>query len=158
MALKPTEELPFSEDDLIPVEAIVTELAAAGAGWVNFTPEVEPGQEPPPRNLFATIFSARGDLVPFATWTAPEQPGGRATVGIEHGSGPQALARLTEHGVGLGAGWLKVVDHPRRGLVVTAPGNAEPADVVWWLLAASHALSPVPLTGDWLAKIYRPSR
>ena len=155
MAIKPTEELPFSEDDLGPVEAVLTELTKAGRGWVNFSPEVEVGHEPPPRNLLATIFSARGEVVPLATWTPPDEPGQRSTLGIEHGSGPKAIARLIEHELPLAPGWFKVVDHPRRGLVVTAPATAPLTDVVWWLLAASHALSRVPLTGDWLAKIYR---
>jgi hypothetical protein len=39
--------------------------------------------------------------------------------------------------------------------VVTAPGDADPDDVLWWLLAASHALSTVPLSGAWRASIYR---
>jgi hypothetical protein len=159
VAVTPSEELAFTEDDLAPVEAILAELVErAGngtAGWVNFVPEVEAGHEPPPRNLAVSVFSARGDAVPLATWSAPERAGGRATVGIEHGSGPKALARLDEHRLGLGDRWLKVADHPRRGLVVTAPADAEPADVLWWLLAASHALSTVPLTGSWLATVYR---
>jgi hypothetical protein len=156
MALTPPVELPFDEDDPAPVEAVLTELAAEGRGWVNISPEVEPGHEPPPRNLVVAVFSARGDAVPLATWTPPEQMGGRATVGIEHGSGSRALERLTEMDLGLGAGWTKVADHPRRGLVVTTPPDAEPGDVLWWLLAASHALSPVPLTGSWQASVYRP--
>lgn len=155
MALHPSEELPFTEDDLDPVTAVLAELAEAGTGWVNFVPEVEPGLEPPPRSLVATVFSARGEPVPLATWTPPEEPGRRSTVGIEHGSGPRALARLEEHQLGLGPGWLKVADHPRRGLVVTAPGDAPVGDVLWWLLAAAHALGPAPLTGSWLAKVYR---
>lgn len=155
MAVTPSEEIPFDEDALDTVEAVLAELGGAGRGWVNFSPEVEPGYEPPPRNLAVVLFSARGDAVPLATWRAPETPGGRATVGVEHGAGPKALARLTEMDLGLAAGWQRVADHPRRGLVVTTPPDAEPTDVLWWLLAASHALSPVPLTGDWLAKVYR---
>jgi hypothetical protein len=102
------------------------------------------------------VFSARGDAVPLVTWTPPERPGGRSTVGIAHGWGPGALPRLTEEGLGLGAGWLKVADHARRGLVVTVPGPTDPGDVARWMLAAAHALSAVPLTGAWLAGVYRP--
>ena len=155
MAIKPTEELAFCEDDLAPVAAVLTGLAETGSGWVNFVPEVKEGYEPPARNLVTSIFSARGEAVPLATWTPPDAPGRRATLGIEHGSGPKAIARLIEHKLPLPPGWLKVVDNPRRGLVVTAPSAAAVHDVVWWLLAASHALSQVPLTGDWLAKVYR---
>jgi hypothetical protein len=155
VAVTPSEELAFTEDDLTPVEAVLAELAAEARGWVNLTPEVEPGEEPPPRNVVVAVFSARGDAVPLATWSAPERPGGRATLGVEHGSGPKALGRLADHELGLPERWLKVADHPRRGLVVTTPGDTEVADALWWLLAASHALSTVPLTGAWLATVYR---
>ncbi|HEX2578306.1 MAG TPA: hypothetical protein VHK88_18315 [Aquihabitans sp.] len=156
MAVTPAEELEFDEDDLAPAVAVLAEVTAAGGGWVNLSPEVEPGHDPPPRNVVVAVFSARGAAIPLATFSAPEQPGGRATIGIEHGAGPRALERLAEHDLVLGPGWLKVADHPRRGLVVTVPPGAATADVLWWLLAASHALSPVPLTGAWLAKVYRP--
>jgi hypothetical protein len=155
MALAPTDELAITEDDLGPLAAVLGELATAGSGWVNLVPEVEPGFEPPPRNLVVAVFSARGDAVPLVTWTPPDLPGRRSTVGIEHGSGPKALARLAELEVPLPAGWLKVADHPRRGLVVTAPGPADPADVARWMLAAAQVLSEVPLTGSWLASVYR---
>lgn len=155
MAISPDEDLDFDEDDLVGVGRVLAELTAAGSGWVNLRPQVERGEEPPPRSWLALIFSARGDAVPLATWTPPAEPGGRSTLGIEHGSGPQALARLDEHDLGLRPGWLKAADHPRRGLVVTAPGDAEPDDVLWWLLAASHVLSTVPLSGAWQASIYR---
>ncbi len=155
MALTPSDEITFSEDDLAPVEKVLADLGHAGRGWVNFSPEVEEGYDPPPRNLAVVLFSARGEAVPLATWRAPETPGGRATVGIEHGSGPSALARLVEMDLGLAPGWVKVSDHPRRGLVVTTPPDADPADVCWWLLAAAHGLSTVPLTGEWLAAVYR---
>lgn len=156
MALSPTAELTVDEDDLAPLAAEVAGLVASASGWINLLPEVEPGHETPARNPIAAIFSARGEAVPFATWTAPEQPGGRCSLGVEHGSGPKALARLAEAGLTLPPGWLKAADHPRRGLVVTAPGDADPEDQVWWLLTASHALSTVPLTGAWLARVYRP--
>jgi len=156
MAKAAREELPFTEDDLGPIEAVLAELTAAGAGWVNLSPEVEAGHEPPPRNVAIALFSARGDAVPLVTWTPPEEPGKRSTVGIEHGSGPKALQRLAEHDLPLGERWFKVADHPRRGLVVTAPGDADPGDVLWWLLTAAHLLSPVPLTGDWSATVFRP--
>jgi hypothetical protein len=155
MALQPDEELEFDEDGLEPIAALFDELAAAGRGWVNLLPEVEPGRELPPRSLFSTVFSARGEAVPFATWTAPDQPGGRPTIGLTHGSGPKALPRLADAGLPLAPGWLRAADHPRRGVVVTVPADAPADEVLWWLLAAAHALCPVPLTGSWLARVYR---
>lgn len=155
MGLTSDEEIEFDEDDLAPVTEVLAELTAAGSGWVNLRPEVDQGHAPPPRSWLALIFSARGEPVPLATWTPPTGPGARGTLGIEHGAGPQALARLGEHDLGLRPGWLKVSDHPRRGLVVTAPGDSAPDDLLRWLLAAAHALSTVPLSGAWRASIYR---
>lgn len=156
MALDPTVELPVSEDELGPLEALLDGLRAAPGSWVNVLPEVEPGAEPPPRNALVSVLTARGDAVPLVTWAAPEQAGRRATVGITHGSGPKALERLAEQDLALAPGWLKLADHPRRGLVVLPAADASLGDVVWWALAAAHALSAVPLTGHWLARAYRP--
>lgn len=154
--MPPPDELAFGEDDLDPVVAVFEELGAAGSGWVNLSPDLEDDVEAPARSALAGLFSARGHAVPLATWTAPEGPGQRATIGLTHGSGPKALARLAQHDLALPEGWLKRADHPRRGLVVTVPAEAEAADVLWWLLAAGHALSTVPLSGEWRALVYRP--
>jgi hypothetical protein len=158
MAVSPTRELEFDEDDLGEVARILGDLDAAttgsGSGWVNFVPEVEEGHDPPPRNPVVAIFSARGDAVPLATWTSPARPGGRPNLGITHGSGPQALARLARFGVELEPGWIKVADHPRRGLVVACPREVDQEHALWWLLTATHVLSVVPLTGNWSAKVY----
>lgn len=156
MAKTPCEELPFQEEEFAPVLAAFEELTAAAAGWINLLPEVDPDVEVPPRSMLARVVSARGDAVPMATWLAPTEPAGRATIGIEHGSGPRALARLAEHDLPLPSGWLKVSDNSRRGLVLTTPTDAAADDVLWWLLAAGHVLSVPPLTGSWLARIYRP--
>lgn len=158
MAVHPADELPFDEHDRAGLVALVEELAASASGWVNFVPEVAEGHEPPPRNLIVSVFSARGEAVPMATWSAPPAPGKRATLGIEHGAGPRALERLADAGLTLPAGWWKVADHARRGLVVTAPADADLDEALGWLLTAAHALSTVPLTGSWLARVYRPDR
>ncbi|MGN6692899.1 MAG: hypothetical protein ACTHN0_01875 [Aquihabitans sp.] len=160
MALTPDREIPFDEDAIDEIAAILAELDATSTGsassWVNFVPAVEEGHEPPPRNPVVAIFSARGDAVPLATWTAPAKPGGRPNLGITHGSGPQALAKLARFGVELEPGWLKIADHPRRGLVVACPREVAPDHALWWLLTATHVLSTVPLTGNWLAQVYEP--
>ncbi len=156
MAVHPDDEFPFEEDDAGAVADLLRSLAAQGAGWVNFVPEVAEGHDPPPRSIVVAVFSARGEPIPLATWSAPAGPGKRATLGIEHGSGPKALARLADAGLPLPDGWWKVADHARRGVVVTTPGDAEPEEVLRWLLTAAHALSVVPLTGSWSARVYRP--
>lgn len=156
MAKTPCEELPFQEEDLASVIGAFDELTGVAKGWINLLPEVDPDVEVRPRSLLARVVSARGDAVPMATWLAPTAVGERATVGIEHGSGPRALARLAEHDLPLPSGWLKVSDNSRRGLVLTVPGDAVADDVLWWLLTAGHLLSEPLLTGSWLARIYRP--
>lgn len=156
MAVTPAEEFPFTDDDLSSVLTVLAELTEAGAGWVNFLPEVEPGHEPPPRNLVIALFANRGDAIPLATWTAPTRAGGRPTLGIGHGTGPKALERLADNELPLPAGWWKANDHARRGLVVNPAAGVADAEVLTWLLGATTILSTVPLTGAWLARVYRP--
>ena len=156
MAVTPDDEFEVTVDDLDDLAAQVAAMAAEASGWVNLVPQVEPGHEPPPRRIVAAIFSARGDAIPHATWSAPDRPGRPATLGIEHGTGPRALDRLDEVGLGLRPGWLKAADHARRGLVVTAPPDEQPIEALRWLLQAATALTVPPLTGAWLARLYRP--
>ena len=158
MALRPSAEITFDEDDLAPIVAVLRERLAQKRGWVNLLPEVEEGYEPPPRGLGSTIFSGRGAPVPLATWTAPEDDDGPVTIGMQHGSGAQALARLADHDLPLPPGWLKRADHSRRGLVVEVPADTEVDDVLWWLLTAAHVLSVPPLTGAWVADVYEGGR
>jgi hypothetical protein len=155
MPVTPADEVPFDDDDPVALVDAMIELTAAAKGWINLVPAVEEDTAPPPRTLSARIFSSRGEPVPMATWTAPEPPTGRAVIGIEHGSGPKALARLADAGLPLPPRWLKLTDHSRRGLVVSVPHGADPGEVAHWLLSASHVLTVPPLTGSWLARIYR---
>lgn len=158
MPVTPAEELEFDEDDLSPIVQRMQRLAAADAGWINLVPEVEAQAEGPPGGgLFSSLFSARGPSVPLGTWsaaTSSKRGSGRSSVGVQHGSGPRALARLGEVGLPLPAGWIKVMDHPRRGLVATVPAGTDHDDVVYWLLSAMHVVSTVPLTGRWLARVF----
>lgn len=158
MPTEPDEEREVHLDepaDVAWLAGVLVDLTATNRGWVNLLPEVEPGFEPPPRNLVVALFSSRGDAVPLATWAAPEPAGGPASVGIQHGSGPQALIRLADAGLPLPDGWRKASDHPRRGLVVLVPSDAPADSVVRWLLRAAAELSTVPLTGHWLAQVHR---
>ncbi len=153
MALTPDVEQAFAlVNGRVPDDIIA--LLPSGDDWVNFVPEVDPDHEVPPRSLLATIFSNRGHAVPMATWTASDEVGRGAVLGIEHGAGPSALAQLAERGSGLPPGWRKVSDHARRGLVVSIPADADRASALRWLLEASARLSQVPLTGSWLARTF----
>lgn len=153
----PDEEIQFGEAE---PEQILDRMAArteAGTGWINLLPEISDDIEIPPSGGLFGFLSARGPSIPLATWSAgaPTKRGpGRASIGLQHAGGPKALARLAEIGLIRPPGWLKVQDHPRRGLVITVPPGEDDDDVLHWLLSAAHALSAVPLTGDWLARVY----
>jgi hypothetical protein len=137
--------------------ARMTELTTAGKGWINLLPEVEPSAEVPPSGGLLSLFTARGPAVPLGTWSAGaegKRGPGRPSIGVQHGSGPKAVARLADLGLALPPGGIKVQDHPRRGLVLTVPATSPHDEVLYWLLSAMHALSLAPLSGDWLAQVY----
>ena len=153
----PTEEIAFVESDLSPVVAKMEQLTSAGKGWINLLPEVEPGAEVPPSSGLFSLFTARGPSVPLGTWSAGaegKRGPGRPSIGVQHGSGPKAVARLARLGLALPPGGIKVQDHPRRGLVLTVPAALPHDDALQWLLWAIRALSTAPLTGHWLAQVY----
>ena len=155
MATTPREAVEFDEDDLSGIVARMDELGPGG--WINIVPELPQDLEVAPRGALSLIFGARGPTVPMATWTPPgsENPP-RMTFGVAHGSGPRALARLDEMGLGLRPGWRKVQDHAKRGVVVIARPDESHEEVLWWLLAASHALTELDLPGQWTARVYAP--
>lgn len=153
----PDEELQFDEAEPSAVVAHMARRTEVGTGWINLLPAIDDEVDLPPSRSLFSFLSARGPSIPLATWSAGA-PGkrwpGRASIGIQHAAGPKALARLADVGIVRSAGWIKVQDHPRRGLVITVPPDAAHEDVLHWLLSAAHALSTVPLTGDWLARVY----
>lgn len=157
MARTPSTELHWEESDPTAVIAAMDQLAAGGRGWINLCPEIVEGWEPPPRTLFGWLFSSRGEPVPLITWEPAGRDGGRSTVGIEHGAGPRALARLDEAGVERPAGSWRRADHARRGLVLDVEASTDVAEILDWAVRAAHVLSPAPLTGWWLATVYRPT-
>lgn len=157
----PDEELQFDEAEPTPIVTRMAQQTDAGAGWINLLPEIDDDVEVPTSRSLFSFFSARGPSIPLATWAAgaPGKRGpGRASIGIQHAAGPKALARLAGVGLVRPAGWVKVQDHPRRGVVITVPAGADNEDVLHWLLSATHALSTVPLTGGWLARVYTGGR
>ncbi len=159
--VSPDEEIEFAEAQPETILDRMGQRATAGSGWINFLPEVEPDAEIPSSGGLMSFFSARGPAIPLATWSAgePTKRGqGRSSLGLQHSSGPRALAQLAELQIALPAGWIKVQDHPRRGLVGTVPPDLDHEDILHWLLSAAHALSAVPLTGDWLARVYSGGR
>lgn len=148
----------FHQDERHPVVRRMVAMAAAGQGWVNFTPGLDVDYPPPDRSMLTSLFTARGPDVPLATWTPSNGKREPSTVGIQHGRGPQVVAQLDEAGIPLPGGWRKLQDHPKRGLVCVVPATtsaAELDDVLAWLLGAAGSLCPVPRTGEWRALCYR---
>ncbi len=156
MAIDPIQETPFTVDDLAPAVAVVAELVASGEGWVNLAPDLAAEVEPPRRNLFSTIFSSRGPIMPLATVSPARHQDGPLGLGLQHGGGTNALPHLAADGHPLPDGWRKISDHPRRGMVISAPGDADAALVVGWLVRAADLLTEVDFDGAWVARVYRP--
>ena len=171
MTLQP-DYVEFLTDDLRPALARMEELTERQDGWINFEPAVDTDDLPPARTGLAGLITGRGPDVPLATWTPGVQGGaarsgagsaagrrakGRPTppsVGIHHGAGPGARARLDAAGCGVPHGWVVLQDHSKRGLVVAVPPDVPHADVLGWLLRAAAALSTVRLDRDWRAAVY----
>lgn len=149
----------------------MVELEALGRGWINLGPGLRDDQidRLPAPSALGRWFSGRGPVVPMGTWTPAvrvgEPAGGRAgrkpspaVVGVAHGAGPKALDRLRDAGLDLPAGWRKVQDHAKRGIVAEAAPVAGPAEVVAWLVSACWSLCPIEIEDEWLAEIHRPRR
>jgi hypothetical protein len=139
------------------LEEAVAELDAAGAGWVNVGPDIDEDDLPPPSGGLGKLFGGRGPAVPHATWVAgAARRGGQrpSELGIEHGSGPKAVARLKEAGLDLPAGWLVRQDHVRRGLVLAVPPGTPAEEIVGFLLGAAARLAQVPVGDRWLADVH----
>ena len=159
-----TETIAFDSADLSPVVREMEGLAARGdgLGWINIGPGLRDDQIdmlPPSPTALGRWFSGRGPAVPMATWTPPpgSPAGAQPTVGVEHGAGPKALPRLADAGAPLPAGWRKVQDHAKHGIVAHPPVDASPAEVLRWLLDVCWALCPIDIEDRWLAEVHRPS-
>ena len=144
------------------VVAVMDQFARAGdsPGWINVGPSLsdEQAAQVPARSGAAAWFSGRGPTVAMATWI-PGVTAGKprpAQVGVEHGTGPNALPRLAEGGMALPSRWAKRQDHARHGIVVDVPVDADHAEVVAWLVGAVTALTPqFELGPRWAAMVHR---
>jgi hypothetical protein len=150
------EIVEFRPDDAGPVLAAMAALTAAQAGWITLQPGIRPQDAPPQRSMLAGLFSGTGPPVPVCTWVAPEsgQKPPHAELGILHQTGPKAVARLDDAGIGVPDRWVVLADHPRRGLVIAVNPQSGHDEVLDWLLRAGAALTRVPLTGTWQAAVH----
>jgi len=152
------QELEFVASDDPEVLGKMAALAARGNGWINIEPVIEEEYEPAPPGPFAFLGGSTHQVT-TATWMPgrlqPEGPARATTIGLQHAAGPHVARRLRELGLPLPDGWRITQDHPRRGLVVTVPADADHAVVLRWLLEASTAACTVPTTGRWRAAVHR---
>lgn len=156
-------ELAFHRDQHADVAEAMRRLAARGdgKGWVNLLPALseEEHDRVPDRSGLGAWFSGRGPAIAMATWTPPATIGRPrpAQVGLEHGTGPNALDRLAEIGVGLPEGWIKRQDHAKHGIVAELPPGVDPSVVITWLIVAATVLRTVVEPGEqWLARVHEP--
>lgn len=81
-----------------------------------------------------------------------------AQIGLEHGTGPKALERLAEIGVGLPEQWVIRQDHAKHGIVAELPVDENPSVVVTWLIVAATVLRTVVDPGEqWIALVHEPT-
>jgi hypothetical protein len=142
-------------DDREELVAVMREVDAAGRGWINLSPDVDPADLPPAPGPFR-LFSAVGPPVPLCTWTPPDRrkAAPHALIGIQHGRGTRVAGPLAEVGITIPDSWRVVQDQPKKGLVVAVPAGAELDGVLQWLFRAGAALCPLPYS-MWVAAIYR---
>ena len=147
----PPEQIDFALNDRAAILERMGRLATSRKGWINLSPALDEGEEPPPRSSTFGLFSGRGPDVPLCTWV----PGPPVEVGIQHGAGAKAVQALRNLGEPVPDGWRVTQDHSRRGLVVVVPGDAPDERVLDWLLRAGTALaSHLKLAGWWRAAVY----
>jgi hypothetical protein len=150
----------FDDEELADAVAMFDVLVGRGdsAGWVNVEPVLDEAEldrvrdAAPPALL--RVFSGRGSKIPFATYVPGRRDATRdrpASVGLQHSSGPKAIAQLQALGITAPARWRLRQDHAKRGLVFEVPSD-EPGDVLLgFLLLAGRALSGVKFGNEWTA-------
>lgn len=155
------EYVEFRPEESGAVVAYMDDLGGRHGGWINLQPGIRPEDVPPAPTPLGALFSTSLHDVPVCTWV-PGKSGRRGvepdTIGVEHASGPKALARLASQDLPLPAQWRWVQDSPRRGLVVRPPLDTAHVEVLDWLLRAGALLTTVPLTGEWQAEIHVPNQ
>lgn len=151
------EFVEFVPDRIDAVVEVMAELAG-GSGWLTFDPAVPAEFEPRMPSMFGRLVSGRGPAVPRATWVPAQLDRRRpdpVSVGIQHGTGPDAASRLADKDLAVPERWRVASDHAKRGLVIYVPIDVAHVDVVTWTLAAAAGLTRIPLSGAWRMAIHR---
>ena len=157
----------FDDDDLSAPLGEMRRLEQHRDGWINVRPRPEDDPDevldefaPTPVPSPLGIFTRRRPITVAGTWI----PGGvgrkgpePASVGLEHPAGRFAVRQLRDGGAPVPEHWKVVVDHTRRGLVLSVPQaddpDAEHERVLRWLLAASAVLAPDQVSHRWQAEV-----
>lgn len=158
VTVQPTSVVEFRVGDPAPVVAIMGELAAAHAGWLNLQPDVDVADVPDAGSPFGRLLTAAGPPVPLGSWVpGPLRRGGAAptSLGLQHPGGRKAIWQLRDVGITVPDGWRVRADHPRRGLVLELPDGTDPGTTLDWLVRASIALTEMALPDVWRAAVYR---
>jgi hypothetical protein len=158
VTVQPTSVVEFRVGDTAPVVRIMRELAAAHAGWLNLQPDVDVADVPDAGSPFGRLLTAAGPPVPLASWVPGELRRGRVadtSLGLQHPGGRKAVWQLRDAGITVPEGWRVRSDHPRRGLVLLVPADADPEVALDWLVRAALALTEMVLPDVWRAAVYR---
>jgi hypothetical protein len=154
------ELVEFSARNRAPVVTIMERLRRDRDGWINVQPAVDPEDVPAGESGLARVFSARGPTVPLGSWVPGVRPR-RAdrspepvSLGLQHGIGTRALARLREREHPPLEGWRVLTDHPKRGFVLLVPDGEDPDATLAWLVQAAGLLVDFDLPDAWHAGVF----
>jgi hypothetical protein len=155
---RPVETIEFEPSSAVAVVERMDQLAAAGDGWINLMPGVpEEAVEEPPRGVFSALFGTTQAPVSMGTWMPPgARRASEETLGFMHPRGRGAVGQLASAGIMVPSGWRVGQDHGRRGLILHPVAGTPHSEVLSWSLRAGAALTAVPLTGRWQARVYLP--
>ncbi len=140
----------FDSNVVTEAVAVIDRVLTSPGAWCNFVFEPIDDEEMSDESALFGFLAARGPANPLATIMAA-QPGKRpkpAEIGIQHRAGTKAAAQLREANLLLPEGATVAQDHPRRGLVVRWPQNAETATLIAWLFPSMRVLGRAPTTND----------
>lgn len=134
---------------------VVDSVLGQPGSWCNLSFEPIDDEHAVPESALFGFLAARGPANPLATILAP-QIGKRpkaAEIGIQHQAGTKAANQLREADLLLPVGATVIQDHPRRGLVVRWPENAETATLIAWLFPSMRILNRALTTENVLYEI-----
>lgn len=136
-----------SNPDAVVLEMEAMAKLADGTTWLNVTPALDDPQAAimADRSGAAGWFTGRGSDLPLATWVPADLSGRKPeppSLGIQHGTGSNALERLADVGLVLPEVWVKQQDSGKRGIVLAIPTRVPHSDIIDFTTAALIHLVP----------------